>query len=412
MPLYDISAGMVYALLFVSLYFEVFMLVSFLEHLFARRAPKAPTVGEMYEPSVAIVVPCFNEATGIRATIESLLALKYPKEKLDIIVVDDGSTDATYSIARTFESRGVRVFSKENGGKHTAMNFALARTDAELIGCLDADSIVKPDALLHVVAAFCDTRVAAVTPAIHVKEPTTLLQHLQEVEYRLALFNRFVLASLGSAFITPGPFSFFRAAVVRSLGGWHYAHSTEDMEMAMRIQDAGYAIANVPHAHVYTTTPRTLRRLYRQRVRWTYGFIQNLRDYRHMLGNIEFGNLGIFILPITLISIGTGMFFFIRMVANVITSALHAYTRYNLTRTLPYYHFDLFYINTSALMFLVTACVALIIGLIAAGSWIGHESRRPPLSTPIFILFYGFIAPLWLFTAVARAWLRTGVRWR
>lgn len=405
-----IGAGTVYALLFVSLYFEVFMLVSFLEYLFVRRTEETP--GAAYEPSVAIVVPCYNEAAGVRATLESLLALEYPEEKLEIIVVDDGSTDDTLAIARTFESRGIRVLPKENGGKHTAMNLALAHTDAELIGCLDADSIVKPDALQHAVAAFSDERVAAVTPAIHVKDPKTWLQHMQEVEYRLALFNRFVLASLGSAFITPGPFSFFRASIVRSLGGWRHAHSTEDMEMAMRIQEAGYAIANAPKANVYTTAPRTLPRLYRQRVRWTYGFIQNLRDYRHMLGSIEFGNLGLFVLPVALVSIGTGMFFFVRIVANLIVSGVQAYERYSLTGTLPHYHFDSFYINTSAMMFLVLASVGLVIALIAAGSWIGHESRRPPLSTPLFILFYGFIAPLWLFAAVARAWLRTGVRWR
>lgn len=403
-----IATGLVYALLFISLYFEVFLLISFLRYLSSRSATSrnAP-----YEPRVAVVVPCFNESAGIAATLDSLLALEYPADKLQIIVVDDGSTDDTLAIARSYEPR-VTVLAKENGGKHTAMNYALAHTDAEIMGCLDADSTVKPDALRHAVAAFTSPQIAAVTPAIHVKDPSSLLQHMQVVEYRLALFNRFMLAGLGSTFITPGPFSFFRTAVVRELGGWRSAHSTEDMEMAMRIQEAGYAIANAPKVSVYTTAPHSLPKLYRQRVRWTYGFLQNLRDYRHMLGTTRFGHLGLFILPIALISVGTGMFFFVRIVIDLITSAWQTYERYALTGALPQYSFDFFYINTSMLMFLVFLSVGLVVLLISAGSWIGHESRRPPLSTPLFVLFYGFIAPLWLFAAVARATLRTGVRWR
>jgi hypothetical protein len=131
-----------------------------------------------------------------------------------------------------------------------------------------------------------------------------------------------------------------------------------------------------------------------------------------MLGTTRFGHLGLFILPIALISVGTGMFFFVRIVLDLITSAWQTYERYALTGALPQYSFDFFYINTSMLMFLVFLSVGLVVLLISAGSWIGHESRRPPLSTPLFVLFYGFIAPLWLFAAVARATLRTGVRWR
>lgn len=291
------------------------------------------------------------------------------------------------------------------------MNFGLAHTCAELVGCLDADSVVKPDALLHIVSAFADKRVAAATPAIHVKQPHTILQYMQEAEYRLALFNRFILAKLGSMFITPGPFSFFRTALVQELGGWKSAHMTEDMEMAMRIQATGGLIANAPRAHVYTATPRTLGTLYHQRVRWTYGFLQNLRDYRHVLGNAQFGNLGMFILPLAFISVFTAMFFFARSVIDLATSSYDTYSYFALTGIWPVYHFNAFYINTSAFVFLAFVSLALVLALIAAGSWIGHETRRPPLSTPLFLLF-GFITPIWLFAAVVRAGLKTGVRWR
>lgn len=398
----------VYVLLFISLYFEVFMLIAFLEHL-AQRPALAPRAPQSF-PTVSVIVPSYNESAGIEATVTSLLALDYPKELLDIIVVDDGSTDDTLAKARAFEPQ-VRVFFKENGGKHSAMNLGLKHARGEFVGCLDADSVVRSDALHQIVSAFSSEQVAAATPAIHAKKPETILQYMQEAEYRLALFNRFILAKLGSMFITPGPFSFFRTELVRQLGGWKEAHMTEDMEMAMRIQTAGYAIANVPAAHVYTATPRTFGKLYRQRVRWTYGFLQNLRDYRHVFGNRAFGNLGLFVLPLALVSVFAAMFFFVRTLADLSLSSYETYQHYLLTGDLPRWHADLFYVNTSAFTLLAVLSLALVLALIAAGSWIGHETRRPPLSTPLFLVF-GMLTPVWLFAAVLRAGFKTGVRWR
>lgn len=403
-----------YILLFGSLYFEVFLLLAFIQLRLSRRAAK-PEILPPYFPSVAIVVPCFNESTGIARTLNSLLALRYPSDKLDIFVVDDGSTDNTFDIARRFEADPrVHVYRKHNGGKHSAMNFALGRTNAELIGCLDADSIVAPSALERLAPLFRDKKIAAVTPGIHVLEPKTFLQKMQHVEYRLSIFNRFMLAVLGAVFITPGPFSFFRTSVVRELGGWRYAHSTEDMEMALRIQQSGHLIANAPQAIVHTSTPATLRALFRQRVRWTYGWLRNAVDYRHMIGNRAYGNLGVIVLPFALISIGTGIFFFVRILFSAASTVMNEYVRFQ-AAGLPQpssLAIDPFYLPTSVFLFLVWVSVALILILIMAGSFIGTGSRRPPAATPLFLIFYSFLAPLWLCAAVVRALFKTGVRWR
>lgn len=407
------GSGIVFVLLFIALYFEVFLLVSFLERVFLRRA-RVATEAEAPLPKVAVIVPCYNEQQSVSATLHSLIALEYPQELLSIIVVDDGSIDNTLTVAQGFASDPrVQVFHKENGGKHTAMNYGLAHTDADLIGCLDADSVVAPDALMHIAPLFSNARIAAVTPGILVKRPKTLLQHMQNVEYRLSLFNRFILAALGSAFITPGPFSIFRARIVRELGGWRYAHSTEDMEMALRIQEAGYMIANAPRARVHTATPASLSKLYRQRVRWTYGWLRNAVDYRHMFGNLRYGNLGVIILPLAIVSIFSGIYFFARILYSLGDTLYEQYMRY----TYIGFHvsaasFDPFFINTSALWFLVWTAVALIIALISIGSFIGTGSRRPPASTPLFVVFYSILVPLWLGTAVFRAIFKTGVRWR
>jgi cellulose synthase/poly-beta-1,6-N-acetylglucosamine synthase-like glycosyltransferase len=399
-----------YVLLFVALYFEVFLLVSFLGKYFFRSSPKLTP----FKPTrVAIVVPCYNEEKGIAGTLQSLLALDYPKDLLEILVVNDGSTDRSLEIARTFESDSrVRVFTKENGGKHTAMNYALKETSAELIGCLDADSIVDSQALKHIAAVFSNPAVAAVTPGIHAKETKNLLQHMQKVEYNLSIFNRFMLAALGSAFITPGPFSLFRASVVRELGGWRHGHSTEDMEMALRMQEHGFLIANCPAATVYTSTPPTVRKLFKQRVRWTYGFLRNAADYRHMFGDRRYGNLGLFILPTALFSIFTAIFFFVRIMMEFADQFNTEYVRISVMQTFPMPSFDIFYFNTSAMWVLVWLAVVLILILISAGGLIGTGSRKLPIGTPLFVLFYCFLVPLWLATAVFRATFKLGVRWR
>lgn len=402
-----------YGLLFVSLYFEVFLLIAFIQRRLWKPAPIAADTPSRY-PSVAIVVPCYNEERTIASTMRSLLALDYPAGLLEIIAVDDGSKDGTFAALKEFENDPrVRIFTKDNGGKHTAMNFALTQTTAELVGCLDADSVVEKDALLRIVPVFENASISAVTPGIHVKKPQNMLQHMQHVEYRLSIFNRFILAALGSAFITPGPFSFFRASVIRELGGWRFAHSTEDMEMALRMQAAGHQIANAPMAVVHTSTPSTLKALFRQRVRWTYGWLRNAVDYRHILGNRKYGNLGLIVLPSAIFSIGAGIFFFLRIIVEGLLMLRDSVSRaYFSGIYMPDASFELFYVNTSAMIFLVFVSVALILALICAGSFIGTGSRRPPAATPLFLLFYSFLAPLWLSAAVIRAVFKTGVRWR
>jgi cellulose synthase/poly-beta-1,6-N-acetylglucosamine synthase-like glycosyltransferase len=408
-----VEATVTYSLLFISLYFEIFLLVAFLERGFAKPYVQTPIPTLTTYPSVAIVVPCYNEEKTLASTVASLLALQYQKEKLEVIIVDDGSKDSTLAIAKSFEKDArVRVFHKENGGKHTAMNFGLTQTNAEFIGCLDADSIVASDALLRVIPVFADKQVAAVTPGIHTKEPTNMLQHMQKVEYRLSIFNRFMLAALGSAFITPGPFSIFRTSVVRELGAWRYGYSTEDMEMALRMQMAGYLIGNAPKAVVHTSTPRTFRHLFNQRVRWTYGWLRNAVDYRHMIGNRKYGNLGILILPCALISIGAAIYFFFRIAFELGQEIWHEIIKYEVTGVTPHLSFDLFYMNTSMMWFLVIVAVGLILVLVATGSFIGTGKRTLPAGTPLFVLFYSFLVPLWLGTAVVRAVFKTGVRWR
>src|ERR1051325_5578804 len=134
----DIAALGIYAALFLALFFEVFLLISFLEK---RPASRTAALPKRY-PSTTIIVPCWNEERTIGGTLDSLLALDYPQDKLTIMVVDDGSKDNTGAVAAQYAQMHpgrIEYHYKENGGKWTALNYGLERTQAELVGCLDAD---------------------------------------------------------------------------------------------------------------------------------------------------------------------------------------------------------------------------------------------------------------------------------
>lgn len=414
--MFEASLG-VYLFLFLALYFEVFLLITFLEK---KRSGAAPRAAMTHFPSVAIVVPCFNEQDTIEKTLRSALALDYPRGKLSVVVVDDGSTDGTLALARRFEHDGaegvkVTVHTKRNGGKHTALNYALRREEAEIVGCLDADSWVERGALREVIAAFnADRELMAVTPAVKVSGPKRLLEVIQKAEYALAIFSRKMFGNLGALFVTPGPFSFYRREVFARIGLFRRAHDTEDMEMALRMQANHLPIDNIPAARVYTNVPPDLPTLIRQRTRWTRGFIENSKDYAFMYFNRRYGALGLFVLPTGIIAIFSAIYLAGYFLATFIARAMELFVRtetVGIANALPFSRFDWFFLNTQTYTFIIVTLVIMTAVVIGIGKKIGAEK---PVSRDVlyFILFYGFIAPLWLFNAVVHAALARRVSWR
>jgi cellulose synthase/poly-beta-1,6-N-acetylglucosamine synthase-like glycosyltransferase len=409
----EITLIVAHVLLFLALYAEVFLLLVFLENDGMKNVPRNTFLAKA--PSVAIVVPCFNEERTVAATVRSLLALDYPKEKLSIIAVNDGSTDNTRTVLAQFANDPrVTILSKQNGGKHSAMNLALTKTKAEYIGCLDADSFVAPDALKTSILCLAGTGAAAVTPAIMVHKPRRALELVQQAEYTLSVFIRRAFATANAVFITPGPFSIFKRDVLLKIGGWKHAHGTEDMEIAMRLQQSYFTIINSPKTHVFTTAPKSLRALYKQRVRWTYGFLMNAWDYRHMIGNKKFGALGTVVLPSAIISIGTVLYLTSMMMIHVSNRMWSFFVKVDtvgvsLNPTVP--ALDPFFINTTSIALIAYALIAFALALIWVGKQLS-ETRLSPWAVPLYMLTYSFIAPIWLATAFVRATMRAQAPWR
>jgi len=409
-----------YPFLFISIFFESFVLVTFLSRpARAARARGPARLDDPALPSVAILVPCLNEGETVAATTESLLALQYPSEKLEIVLIDNGSTDNTPEVmARYALNPRVRILHEEKRGKHHAVNAGIAATTADFVGCLDADSFVEPDALLQIIPAFAEPVVAATTAAMSVSKPNNILRHMQNAEYIFGITLRHVLASINGIYVTPGPFSIYRRSVVARLGGFREGHKTEDLEMALRLQKNGYWIENAPRARVYTKAPLTLTALIKQRTRWTTGFMRNAGlEYRGLLGRRRYGALGTIVLPLGFMAIAGGILVFCLVIFMLIERGVTAY-QLRLGIPLSYawlphgFGFDWFYLPSSLYILLGLAAMAGSVTMITIGKRLSKTPGSLVRGLFAYIFLYGLIAPLWLLRATTDVALGKNRSWR
>ena len=413
----DLYSAILYVSIFTTLFFEVFLLITYLEVRGDIKRENAMLArGPKHFPTMTVIIPCFNEEKTVAATIHSVLALDYPQDKISFILVDDGSTDNTLAVLKSFEHlSNVRVVSKVNGGKHTAVNLGIDMTTTDLVACLDADSFVTPETLRNIVPYFDDPEIKAVVPSIKVFEPTNMLQSMQKNEYRWGVFLRRMLSSMGALYVTPGPFSTFRTSVYHELGGYKNAHLTEDMEMAMRLQKNGYKFVNSHSAHVYTVTPATIKTLLKQRVRWTYGFLNNVFDYREMLFNRKYGNIGMFIIPLSIFSI----FFTPITIGNMIFGKaadlwkwVERVSTVGLNWHFAWPSFDWYFLNTGVLPFLMIGTTLILFIILFLAIRLADGKVKLDRGFFYYLAFYAFIVPLWLTKAIWNTIFRTKVTWR
>lgn len=369
-------------------------------------------------PTVTIIVPIFNEEKTVAKTVNSLLAMNYPADKLSIMVVDDGSKDNTWHIVQQFKDNPrVLLHQKENGGKYTALNYAIEHSTSEYVGCLDADSFVDPDALNYILPYFEEEGVMAVTPSLKIQNPDSILGMIQNAEYNMGIFTRKILGLLDAQYVTPGPFSIFKKEVFKQVGPYKHAHNTEDLEMALRLQDHNYKIKNAHKAVVYTVGPRTLYKLYKQRVRWTGGFIQNTLDYKKMILNPRYGNLGFLVLPIAMYSIIGSMIF---LIYNVFSFFSNMYSSIEKARIVgfdfyaPFRNFSwewLFY-HIQSSFFLAVFAVSVVLFAIWYGKRLSGVKEKISMDIIYFLLLYSLISPLWLITSVYNTIRQRDAAWR
>ncbi len=408
----DLGAIGVYFALFIALYFEVFLLLSFLE----RKPNKKTYLLPKHYPSVTMLVPCFNESTTLAQTVESLLAMDYPKDKLEIMIIDDGSVDNTRSIGEALAAAHAQVsfFHKENGGKYTALNFGIERAKTELVGCLDADSFVAQDAMLEVAKRLeTDPSIMALTPSMQVYRPRKIIERMQAVEYTFGIFYKKMFDNLAALNVLPGPFSIYKREVFEKIGMFRHAYNTEDMEIAFRMHANGLKIANAHTAYVYTTVPNTVRKLVKQRTRWSQGFLQNARDYSYMFFNRKYGNFGLLILPFSLVSFFAGLYmagYTLTKLCITIFTHLADQVTTGVPMTLPH-QVNLLYVSSSMLPFLIVTVLIMTSVAILLGQSIANN-RMGLRSLIYYFALFGFVAPIWLARAAWGALLAKESAWR
>lgn len=414
----ELNTLITYFFLFASLNFEIFLLITYFENRgeIKKERDAQRTVKLKNYPTVTIIVPCWNEEKTVSKTIDSLLRLDYPKDKLKIMIVDDGSTDNTWNTVQKFKNNPqIELHTKENGGKFTALNYGISKLTTDLVGCLDADSYVHKDSMKKIALYFEDKNTMAVAPSIKLWEPKNILQLLQRVEYGFGIFTRKLYHYMNAIYITPGPFSIFRREVFEKLGGYRHAHNTEDIEIALRMQKNSFKIAHAHDAVVYTVPPKTLKTLLKQRVRWSHGFIKNAVDYRDMIFNKKYGNVGMLVLPMACFSIISVLYISIITASSLIQNFINYIIRIQtvgIDWSWSFDGFDLFYVNTE-LMALVTLVVGLgSLLMIVASKRMAEGEFKWSMDLIYYLSLYMFIAPLWIGKSAWNAMFKIRTTWR
>jgi len=295
-----------FSIYFLLLFLSIFWLLV----LFTKEEQKGKEGKEKENPGTpffSAIVPAYNEENSIELALQSLVGLEYPSEKMEIIVVNDGSTDRTPEIIKQFvhkhPSHKIILLNQKNQGKAAAMNHGLRYAQGELFACLDADSAVSSNALQAMLPLFEDDgNVAAVCPLIKVKRPQKVLEKVQWYEYIINMFHRFLNAKLDCLHVTPGPFSIYRTQIIRNIGGFDEHTITEDLEIAVRLQKHHYQILHTFDAVVETVAPATWKALFRQRVRWYKGATDNTIQYKELLFNRKYGDFGVLRMPTVILS--------------------------------------------------------------------------------------------------------------
>ncbi|MFL5478284.1 MAG: glycosyltransferase, partial [Gemmatimonadaceae bacterium] len=265
-----------------------------------------------FHPPVVVLIPSYNEEKVIEKTVRAVLRSDYPN--LRAIVIDDGSTDRTVEVARRafqdeIASGRVVVLAKENGGKATALNYALQYVTEDIFIGIDADTIIHPRAISLLVQHFQNPQVAALAGNAKVGNRVNLWTRWQALEYITSQnFERRALNVFGAVTVVPGAIGAWRTSAVRDANGYHVDTVAEDADHTMRLLRAGYRVEYEDRALAFTEAPTSANGLMRQRFRWSFGILQSVFKHKAVfkkggaLGWIALPNIVIFQILLPLVS--------------------------------------------------------------------------------------------------------------
>ena len=293
-PLYFAAIIVIFFLYAWTLY-NVPIVVAGVKHLRQKKNKKRKPVSYLEDdlPSVSLIVPVKNEANVVGRFLNSFLKIKYPKEKLELVIVEDGSVDNTEHICRSFAKehpKMVKVVSRQvSNGKPSALMEALKHVTGDVVGVFDADNVPEPDVLLRAVNYFKDSSVVAVQGrvcAINAEENILTRFVAQEEALRYEGFMR-GKEVLGLFVPLNGSCYFVRKSVIEDVGGWDTAALSEDMELAARLVDKGHKINYASDVRSWQEYPASVKGFFKQRVRWFRGTMEVGIKYGKLLKKLN-----------------------------------------------------------------------------------------------------------------------------
>ena len=264
-----------------------------------RPAPDLAPYGGVFEPRVAVLVPAYNEETVIVRTVRSVMRSDY--KNLRILVIDDGSSDRTFQVAReAFASEiatgRVTILTKPNAGKAEALNFAINDLDEDFYVGIDADTVIAADAITHLVRHFADERIGAVAGNAKVGNRVNLWTRWQALEYITSQnFERRALDLFNVVTVVPGAIGAWRTAAVRAGGCYPINTVAEDADLTMNLLEQDYKVIYEDRSLAFTEAPVNARGLLRQRFRWSFGILQAV--FKHKQAFRTNPAMGFFALP-------------------------------------------------------------------------------------------------------------------
>ncbi|MCX4582403.1 bifunctional polysaccharide deacetylase/glycosyltransferase family 2 protein [Streptomyces sp. NBC_01481] len=254
-----------------------------------RRGKRLPPVND----PVTVIVPAYNEEAGIEATLRSLLASTHPY--IQIIVVDDGSSDRTFEIAEWVRQADPRVMvvRQPNAGKAAALNTGLAWAHFDIVVMIDGDTVFEPEAIRNLIQPLADPRIGAVSGNTKVGNRQGILGRWQHLEYVVGFnLDRRMFDVLECMPTVPGAIGAFRRQALTGVGGVSEDTLAEDTDLTMALCRMGWRVVYEESAIAWTEAPSTVRQLWKQRYRWCYGTLQAMWKHRRSL--FEKGSAGKF----------------------------------------------------------------------------------------------------------------------
>ncbi len=309
--------------MFIALYFFSFFILLTIRNkkdLFSFPNPKE-------DFSISILIPAYNEEDSIAETISRVLSSDYPKDKLEVIVINDGSKDNTGKIIEelTKKHQNLKLIDKPNSGKANSLNIAINQAKGDLIAIVDSDSFPEQQSLKKLTGFFADPKMGAVTSFVWLRnKDESFLTKIQSIEYLLLGWSRKLFDFINSVWCTNGPLSLYRKEYILKVGGFDPNTVTEDIDITWNLLNHGYKTGMCLDARVTTIAPSKFKEWYRQRTRWGLGGLQAIKKYKKMF--FKRGMFGAFILPFIsfsiILSIATFLFSSYLIFKSIITRVL------------------------------------------------------------------------------------------